>query len=427
MGRVLDVTMTEPQSRFFQLEAKYPLFCGGFGTGKTEAMTLCATRDALLAPNGLIALYEPTYDLVRLILAPRMEQRLQDLGVRYRYNKTENIIYTSSGGCGDFVLRTLDNPERIIGYESYRAHVDEIDTLKQEQATLAWRKIIARNRQRPRGLDNPFNRVSAYTTPEGFRFAYETWVKNPKPGYVLVQAPTRTNPFLPPDYISSLRDSYPPQLIEAYLEGKFVNLNSGAVYPDFCRKRNHVEASVEPGEPVHVGVDFNVYNCTAIVFVIRNDKPIAVREFTGMRDTPAMAAKLRDEFKAKGHHVSVYPDASGRASKTINASQSDIQILKDHGLQVFARDANPAVRDRVNAVNALICDGNGTRTLMVNTNRCPVLTEALEQQVYDKHGDPDKEAGKDHPPDAAGYFLHYRWPVVKPVHSRSVPLTHMAR
>ncbi|MFX8992096.1 terminase, partial [Acinetobacter baumannii] len=85
---------------------------------------------------------------------------------------------------------------------------------------------------------------------------------------------------------------------------------------------------------------------------------IAVREFTGMRDTPAMAAKLRDEFKAKGHHVSVYPDASGRASKTINASQSDIQILKDHGLQVFARDANPAVRDRVNAVNALICDGN---------------------------------------------------------------------
>lgn len=94
MGRVLDVTMTEPQARFFQLDAKYPLFCGGFGTGKTEALTLCATRDALQAPSAMIALYEPTYDLVRLILAPRMEERLTDLGIRYRYNKTENIIYT---------------------------------------------------------------------------------------------------------------------------------------------------------------------------------------------------------------------------------------------------------------------------------------------------------------------------------------------
>src|SRR5690606_38417701 len=128
----------------------------------------------------LIALYEPTYDLVRLILAPRMEEKLSDMGIRYKYNKQENIIYTSSPNCGDFVLRTLENPARIVGYESYRAHVDEIDTLKKQLAESAWQKIIARNRQRPKGIDKPFNRVSDYSTPEGFRFAHSRWGRGPK-------------------------------------------------------------------------------------------------------------------------------------------------------------------------------------------------------------------------------------------------------
>ncbi|WP_198215179.1 DEAD/DEAH box helicase family protein [Gilliamella sp. M0320] len=157
--------MTELQAEFFNLSCKYPAFVGGFGTGKTETLAISAFRDARSSSDALIALYEPTYDLIRLILAPRMEDKLNEYGIRYKYNKSENIIYTSSGGIGDFVLRTLDNPSRIIGYESYRAHVDEIDTLKKIKAHEAWVKIIARNRQKPKGILKPFNRVSAYTTP----------------------------------------------------------------------------------------------------------------------------------------------------------------------------------------------------------------------------------------------------------------------
>lgn len=427
MGRVLDVTMTAPQAQFFQLEAKYPLFCGGFGTGKTEALTLCAVRDALTAPASMIALYEPTYDLVRLILAPRMEERLIDMGVRYRYNKTENIIYTSSGSCGDFVMRTLDNPARIIGYESYRAHVDEIDTLKQVQATLAWRKIIARNRQRPRGVAKPFNRVSAYTTPEGFRFAYETWVKNKKTGYEMVQAPTRTNPFLPTDYIDSLRESYPPQLIEAYLEGRFVNLASGTVYPDFDRVKNHAPTVAWQGEALHVGMDFNVNKMAAILFVVRDDEPHAVGELVKVRDTPTMARMLKERFKDQGHSVTIYPDAAGQNTSSKGASVSDLTILQGAGFNVQAPSQNPRVKDRVNSVNALILNGAGRRRLKVNTDACPEFTAALEQQPYDDHGEPDKDTGHDHCNDAGGYFLHRRWPVTKPVATHGAQITHMGR
>lgn len=412
-GRTLRVQMTQPQADFYQLTEKYPAFVGGFGTGKTETLANCALRDALASSSALIALYEPTYDLVRLILAPRMEEKLSDMGIRYKYNKQENIIYTSSPNCGDFVLRTLENPARIIGYESYRAHVDEIDTLKKVQAQMAWRKIIARNRQRPDGVEQPFNRVSAYTTPEGYQFVYDTWGRNPKPGYVMIQAATSSNPFLPEDYEKSLRESYPPALISAYLEGKFTNLTSGSVYPDFDRVLNHSDATLEPGEPVLIGMDFNRLKMSAVVYVLREGWPVAVDEIVDGRDTPQMVTIFNERYKLKGHAVQVFPDASGQNSSSKNASESDLSIIKQAGLTVRVNSTNPAIADRVNAVNALILNGQGERRLKVNTNRCPHLTDGLEQQAYDKNGMPDKTSGIDHVIDAGGYPLAHLFPIVK--------------
>lgn len=416
-GRTLRVQMTQPQADFYQLTEKYPAFVGGFGTGKTETLANCALRDALASSTALIALYEPTYDLVRLILAPRMEEKLTDMGIRYKYNKQENIIYTSSPNCGDFVLRTLENPARIIGYESYRAHVDEIDTLKKAQAAMAWRKIIARNRQRPAGVADPFNRVSAYTTPEGFQFVYDTWGRNPKPGYVMIQAATYTNPFLPEDYVQTLRDSYPAALIDAYIEGRFTNLTAGSVYPDFSRKLNHTDDTLQPAEPVLIGMDFNRLKMSAVVYVLRDGQPVAVDEIVDGRDTPQMVAIFKERYSMNGHAVQVFPDASGQNSSSKNASESDLSIIRQAGLTVRVNSTNPAIADRVNAVNALILNGQGERRLKVNTHRCPHLTDGLEQQAYDKNGMPDKSSGVDHVIDAAGYPLAMLFPIVKRVAS----------
>ena len=51
------------------------------------------------------------------------------------------------------------------------------------------------------------------------------------------------------------------------------------------------------------------------------------------------------------------------------------------------------------------------RLYRVNTDKCPVLVECLEKQAYDKNGEPDKSGDLDHPNDAAGYFVAYRFPV----------------
>jgi hypothetical protein len=210
----------------------------------------------------------------------------------------------------------------------------------------AWRKIIARLRVVKPGL---VNGVDVATTPEGFRFTYDQFVKQIRDRpelaslYGIVQASTYENGRnLPDDYISSLKASYPQQLIDAYLDGKFVNLTSGAVYPNFDRRLNHTRETIQPGEPLHVGMDFNVLNMTAAVSVIRDDKPLTLAEVCKVRDTPTMARVLQERFK--GHHLTVYPDASGGNTSSKDAAESDLSILRSAGLSVRTETLDSVIR-----------------------------------------------------------------------------------
>lgn len=413
----IKVTATKPQADFLALNCKFPAFIAGFGTGKSETMCNSALLDSLEGgSDSLIALYEPTYDLVRLILAPRMEEKLIDWGVRYKYNKSENIIYTSNGQMGDFVLRTLDNPARIVGYESFRAKIDEIDTLKQDHAAEAWIKIIARNRQKPKTYqktsDKPMNTVSIFSTPEGFRFAYNKWKKDPADGYEMIQASTMSNPFLPDDYVDALRASYPAELIDAYLKGEFVNLTGGTIYNQYTDANLSNEVVAESDHTLHVGMDFNVQKMAARVFVKRGNNEHIVDEFNELYDTTDMIENIKLRYPNK--KIVVYPDASGNNRKSNSADTTDIALLRQAGFTVKAPEANPRVKTRINSVNAMFCNANGERRLYVNKNKCPVTHDELTQQVYDDKGEPDKKGGKDHGNDALGYYISYTYPILKP-------------
>lgn len=409
--RAIKLQSTEPQAQFHALTCKYPLFVGGFGSGKSETMFNQAIMDASHSSNALIALYAPTYDLVKLIIANRLVAKLIDHGIEHKFNKSENVIYTSSHGFGDFILRTLDNPARIVGYESYRAHVDELDTLPSRHAQDAWDKVIARNRQRPEGLEEAFNRVSAYSTPEGYAFIYDRWVKGKSEMYQRVHAPTYSNPFLPEDYIQSLRETYPEGLVEAYIEGKFVNLVGGNVYSSYNRNTHNSTESIKPEETLYIGCDFNVTKQAATVYVRRNggQEWHAVEELVDMYDTPEMISIIQNKYP--DHKIIMYPDASGGSRKTVNASTSDIALLEQAGFGVRAHKVNPRVKDRILAMNAAL----GKGLIRINHNKCPTVANCLEQQAYDKNGEPDKKSGNDHQNDATTYPIAYEMPIRKPI------------
>lgn len=405
----LQIKATKPQAEFLSLAAKYRLFCGGYGSGKSEAMTVAAMIDACASAEILVGCYAPTYDLVRLITAPRISAKLAEYGVPHKHNKQDNIIYTSAPGWGDFVLRTMDNPERIVGYETFSAHCDELDTLKTEHARQAWNKVIARNRQKPRSLRVVDNQVSAYTTPEGFRFCHERWVTKASPLYAMVKAPSYSNPFLPEGYVQGLRESYSDQLVNAYIEGEFVNLAFSNVYSAFSRTKHHRDEVIEKNEPLYLGQDFNVGRMATTVYVKRGERFHAAAELVDLIDTPSLIQVLKERYA--GHAITVYPDASGNSRKTADASKSDIALLRQAGFLLKVHSKNPFVKDRIAAVNqAFIRD-----LLTVNTNACPTVTQCLEQQSYDKNGEPDKTSGHDHMNDATGYPIAYEMPVNRPM------------
>jgi len=73
------------------------------------------------------------------------------------------------------------------------------------------------------------------------------------------------------------------------------------------------------------------------------------------------------------------------------------------------------VKDRINAMNAMFCNAEQARRYRVNADRCPTYADNLEQQIWDKNGEPDKKQGNDHSNDAGGYFIHKEYPIVKPI------------
>ncbi|EFO1359521.1 terminase [Escherichia coli] len=381
---MISPTLNVPQARFLSMPHKFKAYIAGFGSGKTWVGCGGICKGIWEHPGINQGYFAPTYPQIRDIFYPTVEEVAADWGLNVKINEGNKEVHFYYGRQyrGTTICRSMEKPQTIVGFKIGNALVDELDILPKEKARTAWRKIIARMRYKIDGLRNG---IDVTTTPEGFKFVYEQFVKAVREKtelaslYGLVQASTFDNEKnLPADYIPSLLESYPPELIKAYLRGQFTNLTSGTVYHQFDRKLNNCEEVEQPGEPIYIGMDFNVGKMAGIVHVLRLGLPCAVTEIINAYDTP------------------------------------DIAQLKQAGFNVVVNSSNPPVKDRVNSMNAMFCNANGERRYKVNVKRCPVYAESLEQQVWDDKGEPDKKSGNDHPNDAGGYFIVKQFRIVKP-------------
>jgi PBSX family phage terminase large subunit len=390
-------------------------------SGKTKSLLMklidLAHRNAGYAGG----LYAPTAELARDVLIPELDEILEQIGIKYDYWSAPNPRYKLhfKEGSTTILVRSMENWKRIVGNNFAFACIDEIDTIKQDVAEIAWKKIMGRMRA------GNVRQIATTSTPEGFKFLYKWFVKEAKPGRSLIQAKTTDNPYLPDDFIEDLRNNYDPQLIEAYMNGQFVNLTCGTVYSNFDRNLNTChEQIIKPGynglnektragDTLHIGMDFNVNHMAGIVVVTRNGLPRVVDEIVELEDTPAMIRAIQSRYK--GHNIIVYPDASGGNTSSKNASVSDIALLKQAGLKVKVDSTNPSVKDRVATVQAAFLNAKDERRLLINEENCPTLIECLEQQVWNDKGEPDKTQGLDHALDALGYVMMYLLPIKKPI------------
>ncbi len=408
------VKLNPSQRKLFLADNKYVACVAGYGSGKTFVLILKMLYDYFSNPGANLCYFAPGYQLCFDIAYPMLEEFLTNTKTPYHSNKQAR--YISVPGYGIIYFRSALKPETMIGFSILSAYGDEVDLLPYELAEKVIDKMMARMRQRIEGAKNQLYLIS---TPEGYKYMYHNFEKEPLEDSTLIRMSTYDNiANLPDDFIPTLIKKYPKSLIDAYLLGKFVNINKLGVWAEFDREKNRMSVdSISSVNPIHVGMDFNVGKGCAVIFDIRQPSSdaekvaVAIDEIINTFDTNETISVIKERYPGKS--VIVYPDASGSARKTINASISDLSLLRDAGFTVRANRANPSVKDRVIATNTMFCNGEGERRLFVDVARCPNLTEALEQQVYDDNGLPSKDGKYDHVTDAFSYPIAYLFPVHK--------------
>jgi hypothetical protein len=364
----------------------------GFGAGKSFIATI-KTVKRMCELQCNVGYYLPTYPLIKDIAFSNFADILDKFQIEYKLNETDKVFKTDYG---NIILRSMDNPTNIVGYETGYALIDEADILTQDKMQKAYKAIVARNRVNLG--ENIVNATDMVSTPEGYKFLYNYYVVNGSDRRALIKGNTLDNSHLPQSYIDNLFDTYPEEQLRAYMRGEFVNMNTGTVYREFDRAKHSTFEDINDGDILYIGMDFNIMHMSAVVCVKRGANIHAVDEIVEIYDTADMAKELNSKFP--NHRKIVYPDASGGARST--SGLSDHNILKRAGLKVVNPKKNPPVRDRINTVNQRFNKG----TLSINANKCPSLVEAVEKQSYTKDGTPDKSGGFDHVLDAFGYVVY---------------------
>ncbi len=246
------------------------------------------------------------------------------------------------------------------------------------------------------------------TTPEGYGAAYRIF-KTEKIGR-LIQAKSTDNIFLPDDFLETMYAIYPDNLVEAYINGQFVNMKSFVVFNHFDRKKNHASITLtEADKEIYLGGDFNAGGSVTLSAIEQDDKIYIFDEHVA-EDTFATESWLASAYR--GRHLYGSFDATG-SKRTSNASRSDLDILSDAGVSLLNGESNPHIMDSVLSVN----NAFRHQELYIDVEKCPQLAKAVEQLTYDEvTGKPEKVMGPatiDDFTDALRYLIWALKPVTK--------------
>ena len=385
---------------------KLALVCG-FGAGKTYALVSKSIILASMNVGCISAIFEPTAPMLRDILMRTMNELLElwEIPFTFRASPLPEYQLQFKEGVHTILLRTILTYQRLRGQNLCAVGFDEADTVNKRDAEQAMNMALARLRS------GDVQQFYATTTPEGHSWAFDTFEKNAKDDTRLIKAKTSDNPYLPEGFIDSLLENYPPQLIQAYLNGNFCNLTTGQVYDKFDRNIHVLETDpvINEHEPIRVGIDFNIGNMNAVIGIATANKFIVIDEISKSHDTDSLAKEIKAKYPF--NKIYVYPDASG-GNRSTNASKTDIQILESYGFLNQSALSNPAIRDRVNSVQGMFLNGKGESKMMIS-KKAIRLIECLELQSYNDKGEPDKDSGYDHMNDALGYIT---WRLFNPLH-----------
>lgn len=404
---------------------RFKLVPAGRRSGKTEKAKRFLASEAWSNPGEAYFICAPTREQVKKIYWEDMKKLCLTSIMDKRPRETDLTIFLNNGST--ITLIGLDKPERFEGVFWTGGVIDEIADIK----AIAWEAHI-----RP-ALDTfnptrPDYRAWCWLigVPDGLNHYFDMCEKAGTEGYEDWKVYHWISAdILPEETIRSAKLQMSTMQYKQEYEASFETA-TGRIYADYS-KANQTTERVRPHETLIWAHDQNYTPMSSAIAVRRPDGLYVVDEI--VLDS-AVARNSAEEFvvKFKDHptkKVIIYGDPAGRAGEK-HGQASDYteieRVLTMHKWQFLrmVKPAAPAIKDRQNAVRAMICNAAGQRRLFVNPRTAPTLSKGLANTQFKKGSTFQEEQSREqHITTAIGYWIEHDYPTTQSGNSSNVKLT----
>lgn len=420
------IKLTAPQSRVFEDSSRFRVLVAGRRFGKTHLMVPELVRGAW-GPGKLAWYIAPTYKQAKMIAWEKLKTICHPW-VAGKPNETELSMRMVSGG--QIRLHGAERYDSLRGPGLDFVAFDEYADIDPR----AWTEVV-----RPMLADR-LGRAFFAGTPMGHNAFYDLYnTAKTQTDWAAYSFTTIQGGNVSPEEIEAARADLDERTFRQEFQASFENY-AGLVYYAFDREKNVAPCRYSRASQLCWALDFNIDPMCSAIFQIEDTTDQLDRAY-GRRSAKInvldeMFLRNSDIFAAAGEfmhrlralvgpqapqvEVMVYGDPAGNtrehAGPAVWAALLDsFKANPDVRLTKKVRSSAPHVRDRVTAMNAMLCNAQGSRSIAIDP-KCKQLIKDFEHVSWktDSHerlvGEIDKsDLERSHCSDALGYAVHYEF------------------
>ena len=400
--------LSKPQQTVFDDQRRFRTLVAGRRFGKSHLLMQELAYHARMPDQRAWAVY-PSYRQGKQILWKPLKKRLISLNWVKSINETDLTIVLRNDS--EVSIRSSDNYDSMRGVGLNFVALDEAADMELSEV---WNEVL-----RPT-LSDTGGRALFVGTPKGLNYLkdlYDMAAIDPD-NWASYQYSTLAGGNVPAAEVEAARRDLDDRTFRQEYLASFETY-AGLIYYAWGDANIQTVEPPADRETIMIGMDFNIAPISGVVAVRRGEYLHVVDEIviTGA-NTYDFCTEVRRRYPT--HKIEVYPDASGAQRRT-SSTTTDHAILANAGFTVRVGRSNPAVLDRIAAVNSRLCSSTGTRFVLVN-NKCRNLIKGLTSQTYlEGSRVPDKTSGLDHSNDALGYLVSWHWPIRREVDTTGQP------
>lgn len=350
-----------------------------------------------------------TYRQAKLVLWKKLKRKLMDLKWVNKINESELSITLKNQST--ISLKGAEDPDKLRGAGINYLVCDEFADMDPEAFYEVLRPMLADTEGGAMFIGTPKGKNWAYDlfcNAEQYPDEWKSWQYRTVDGGNVSEAE-----------IEAARRT----LGEREFRQEFLatwETFSGRVFYAFDRAYNVKKFDEQIPNELFIGMDFNISPMSATVFVKQGNNFHLIDEVRIFgSNTDEMVEELKSRYPK--NRITVMPDPASRARKTSAGGKTDFTILQAAGFTVRAPMAHNAIRDGVNAVNAVLRNSKGETRLFIDPS-CKYSIETFEKFCY-KEGtsQPDKDSGFDHLADSMRYAID----ILAPIRQETQPMPAM--